>query len=197
MKTWKTRILSAFLVIMTLLTLLPTSALAATSTGTGIKPTTDPNLWSTRLTSTGQQYSYRPPMAYFIFSHYTSNGCKAKKSKKYLIAKTRLRRGISPLSLYIFSQLFLIPFFFVITKLIFQILKALTNTCFNMHILFSNQSYSISSSTVLYCYNHMHRTLTNPKLFCCLSHCRIIFYNIICNFHCTLLNIFSHRKAPA
>ena len=63
MKTWKTRILSAFLVIMTLLTLLPTSALAATSTGTGIKPTTDPNLWSTRLTSTGQQYSYRPPMA--------------------------------------------------------------------------------------------------------------------------------------
>ena len=63
MKTWKTRILSAFLVIMTLLTLLPTSALAAASTGTGIKPTTDPNLWSTRLTSTGQQYSYRPPMA--------------------------------------------------------------------------------------------------------------------------------------
>ena len=63
MKTWKTRIVSAMLALLTLLTLLPTSALAATGSGTGIKATTDPNLWSTRLTSTGQQYSYRPPMA--------------------------------------------------------------------------------------------------------------------------------------
>ena len=55
--------MSAFLVIMTLLTLLPTSALAASGSGTGIKATTDPNLWSTRLTSTGQSYSYRPPTA--------------------------------------------------------------------------------------------------------------------------------------
>ena len=55
--------MSAFLVIMTLLTLLPTSALAASGSGTGIKATIDPNLWSTRLTSTGQQYSYRPPTA--------------------------------------------------------------------------------------------------------------------------------------
>ena len=51
------------LALLTLLTLLPTSALAASGSGTGIKATTDPNLWSTRLTSTGQQYSYRPPMA--------------------------------------------------------------------------------------------------------------------------------------
>ena len=63
MKTWKTRILSAMLALLTLLTLLPTSALAASGSGMGIKATTDPNLWSTRLTSTGQQYSYRPPMA--------------------------------------------------------------------------------------------------------------------------------------
>ena len=63
MKTWKTRILSAMLALLTLLTLLPTSALAASGSGTGIKPTTNPNLWSTRLTSTGQPYSYRPPMA--------------------------------------------------------------------------------------------------------------------------------------
>ena len=63
MKTWKTRILSAMLALLTLLTLLPTSALAASGSGTGIKATTDPNLWSTRLTSTGQQYSYRPPTA--------------------------------------------------------------------------------------------------------------------------------------
>ena len=60
MKKIRTRFLSAFLA---LLTLLPTSALAASGSGTGIKPTTDPNLWSTRLTSTGQQYSYRPPTA--------------------------------------------------------------------------------------------------------------------------------------
>ena len=63
MKTWKTRIVSAMLALLTLLTLLPTSTLAASGSGTGIKATTDPNLWSTRLTSTGQQYSYRPPMA--------------------------------------------------------------------------------------------------------------------------------------
>ncbi|WP_286148161.1 MSCRAMM family protein [Neopoerus faecalis] len=63
MKTWKTRILSAMLAFLTLLTLLPTSALAASGSGTGIKATTDPNLWSIRLTSTGQQYSYRPPTA--------------------------------------------------------------------------------------------------------------------------------------
>ena len=63
MKTWKTRILSAMLALLTLLTLLPTSALAASGSGTGIKATTNPNLWSTRLTSTGQSYSYRPPTA--------------------------------------------------------------------------------------------------------------------------------------
>lgn len=63
MKTWKTRIMSAMLALLTLLTLLPTSALAASGSGTGIKPTTNPNLWSTRLTSTGQPYSYRPPTA--------------------------------------------------------------------------------------------------------------------------------------
>ena len=63
MKTWKTRIMSAMLALLTLLTLLPISALAASGSGTGIKATTDPNLWSTRLTSTGQSYSYRPPTA--------------------------------------------------------------------------------------------------------------------------------------
>ena len=63
MKALKKRIVSMLLVLMTLLTILPTSAFAATSTGTGITPTTDPNRWTTRLTSTGQPYSYRPPMA--------------------------------------------------------------------------------------------------------------------------------------
>ena len=55
--------MSAMLALLSLLTLLPTSALAASGSGTGIKATTDPNLWSTRLTSTGQSYSYRPPTA--------------------------------------------------------------------------------------------------------------------------------------
>ena len=63
LKKLKTRCLSAILALLTLLTLLPTSALAASGSGTGIKPTANPNLWSTRLTSTGQPYSYRPPTA--------------------------------------------------------------------------------------------------------------------------------------
>ena len=63
LKTLRTRIMSAFLVIMTLLTLLPTSALAASSTGTGIKPTSNTNYWTTRLLHDGTPYSYKPPMA--------------------------------------------------------------------------------------------------------------------------------------
>lgn len=63
MKQLKTRILSVFLALVTVLTLLPTAALAATTSGTGISPTTDSNRWTTRLTSTGQSYSYRPPTA--------------------------------------------------------------------------------------------------------------------------------------
>ena len=55
--------MAAFLVIMTLLTLLPTSALAASSTGTGIKPTSNTNYWTTRLLHDGTPYSYKPPMA--------------------------------------------------------------------------------------------------------------------------------------
>ena len=55
--------MSAFLVIMTLLTLLPTSALAASGTGTGIKPTDNTNYWTTRLLHDGTPYSYKPPMA--------------------------------------------------------------------------------------------------------------------------------------
>ena len=63
MKKLRTRLVSAFLVIMTLLTLLPTSSLAASSTGTGIKPTSNTNYWTTRLLHDGTPYSYKPPMA--------------------------------------------------------------------------------------------------------------------------------------
>lgn len=38
MKSIKTRLVSAFLLIMTILSLFPTTAFAATSTGTGINP---------------------------------------------------------------------------------------------------------------------------------------------------------------
>ena len=59
----KKRIVSLFLTLLTILSLLPTAAMAAESTGVGITPVTDPNLWTTRLNSQGQSYSYRPPTA--------------------------------------------------------------------------------------------------------------------------------------
>lgn len=46
-----------------------------------------------------------------------------------------------------------------------------------------------SSSSVLYCYNHMYRTFTDPKLFCCLSHRCIIIYNISCNLNGSFFDI--------
>ena len=59
----KKRIVSLLLTLLTVLSLLPTAAFAAESTGVGITPVTDPNLWTTRLNSNGQSYSYRPPTA--------------------------------------------------------------------------------------------------------------------------------------
>ena len=63
MKTLKTRLISTLLVVMTLLSLLPTTAFAATGTGKGITITTNQAYWSTRLLANGTPYSYRPPMA--------------------------------------------------------------------------------------------------------------------------------------
>ena len=59
----KKRIVTLLLTLLTVLTLLPTAPMAAESTGVGITPVTDPNLWTTRLNSQGQTYSYRPPTA--------------------------------------------------------------------------------------------------------------------------------------
>lgn len=59
----KRKIFSLLLAVLMVLTILPTAAFAASGTGTGITPVTNPDLWTTRLTSTGQSYSYRPPMA--------------------------------------------------------------------------------------------------------------------------------------
>lgn len=71
-----------------------------------------------------------------------------------------------------------------------------------MHTLFLQHSpiqlpKSTYSLIVLYCYNHMYRTLTNPKFFCCLPHGGIAFDNVICNFNCPLFDIFFHEKTPA
>ena len=59
----KKRIVSLLLTLLTILSLLSTAVMAAESTGVGITPVTDPNLWTTRLNSQGQSYSYRPPTA--------------------------------------------------------------------------------------------------------------------------------------
>lgn len=63
MKKIRTRLLSLLLVLVTVLSLLPTSALAASGSGTGIKPTDNTNYWTTRLLHDGTPYSYKPPMA--------------------------------------------------------------------------------------------------------------------------------------
>ena len=62
MKSIKTRLVSAFLLIMTILSLFPTAAFAASGTGKGITITKDQAYWSTRLLANGTPYSYRPPL---------------------------------------------------------------------------------------------------------------------------------------
>lgn len=59
----KRRIVTLLLTLLTILSLLPTAAMAAESSGVGITPVTNPDLWTTRLNSNGQTYSYRPPTA--------------------------------------------------------------------------------------------------------------------------------------
>ena len=63
MKSIKKRLLSLLLTLITILSLLPTSAFAASGTGKGITITKDQTYWSTRLLANGTPYSYRPPMA--------------------------------------------------------------------------------------------------------------------------------------
>ena len=63
MRSIKKRLLSLLLTLITILSLLPTSALAASGTGKGITITKDQAYWSTRLLANGTPYSYRPPMA--------------------------------------------------------------------------------------------------------------------------------------
>ena len=62
MKTIRTKFLSLLLALVTILSLLPTSALAASKTGSGIQITTNQAYWSTRLLANGTPYSYRPPL---------------------------------------------------------------------------------------------------------------------------------------
>ena len=63
MKPMKKRLLSLLLTLVTVLSLLPTSVLAASMTGAGIQITQNQAYWSTRLLANGTPYSYRPPLA--------------------------------------------------------------------------------------------------------------------------------------
>ena len=62
MKSIKQRLLSLLLTLVTVLSLLPTAAFAASNTGSGLKITTNQAYWSTRLLANGTPYSYRPPL---------------------------------------------------------------------------------------------------------------------------------------
>ena len=63
MKKIRTKFLSLLLALVTILSLLPTSAFAAAKTGSGIQITQNQAYWSTRLLANGTPYSYRPPLA--------------------------------------------------------------------------------------------------------------------------------------
>lgn len=113
-----------------------------------------------------------------------------------LVAKTKPKRDISLWACTFIGYSFSISFFLMITRLfslLFQMLKSLTDTCFNIHI-FSNQSNNTSSSTVLYCYNRMYRTLTHSKLLGRLPDSSSVFYNIVRDLYRPLLNIISHKN---
>ena len=62
MKTIRTTFLSLLLALVTILSLLPTAAFAASNTGSSLKITTNQAYWSTRLLANGTPYSYRPPL---------------------------------------------------------------------------------------------------------------------------------------
>ena len=62
MKTIRTKFLSLLLTLVTILSLLPTAAFAASNTGSSLKITTNQAYWSTRLLANGTPYSYRPPL---------------------------------------------------------------------------------------------------------------------------------------
>ena len=62
MKTIRTKFLSLLLALVTILSLLPTAAFAASNTGSGLKIITNQAYWSTRLLANGTPYSYRPPL---------------------------------------------------------------------------------------------------------------------------------------
>ena len=63
MKKIRTKFLPLLLALVTILSLLPTSAFAASKTGSGIQITQNQAYWSTRLLANGTPYSYRPPLA--------------------------------------------------------------------------------------------------------------------------------------
>ena len=98
MRSIKKRLLSLLLTLITILGLLPTSALAASGTGKGITITKDQAYWSTRLLANGTPYSYRPPMAMsMIFNVVLLPKCGGTYNQAFLSAAcnmTLLAAGI-------------------------------------------------------------------------------------------------------
>lgn len=58
----KRRLLSILIIALIFISLVPTTAFAAMTTGTGISYTTNTNHWIRRGSSTGYQYTYKPPL---------------------------------------------------------------------------------------------------------------------------------------
>ena len=80
MKTIRTKFLSLLLALVTILSLLPTAAFAASNTGSGLKITTNQAYWSTRLLANGTPYSYRPPLVDCLL--YTSPSPRDRTSSR-------------------------------------------------------------------------------------------------------------------
>ena len=86
MKSIKTRLVSAFLLIMTILSLFPTTAFAASNTGKGITITKNQNYWSTRLLANGTPYSYRPPLVDGKLVYCMDSGLLYRRGRRCRIA---------------------------------------------------------------------------------------------------------------
>lgn len=54
----------------------------------------------------------------------------------------------------------------------------------------------LSTQTVLYYHFYMYGRLTNPELFCRLSHRRLMLDDIVCDLYRPLLNIIFQEKSP-
>ena len=89
MKPMKKRLLSLLLTLVTILSLLPTAAFAASNTGSGLKITTNQAYWSTRLLANGTPYSYRPPLADGKLVYCMDSGLAITTPQNHSLIRTR------------------------------------------------------------------------------------------------------------